>query len=426
MMLGSFNFFIHRIRERLWVRPLLMCIVAIAGAGLAKTADNFGIAASILPNIPTETIETLLKIIASSMLVIATFAVGSMVSSYASASSTATPRSLPLVVSDDVSQNALSIFIGAFIFSIIALIALMSGVYGTTGRFVIFCLTISVFGIVILVFLRWVDSIARLGKLGSTIDKVEAATMEAFLRRRRDVRLGGYPPMPLPETAQAVHAPTVGYVQRLDVGSLQAYAEETELRITVAALPGTFCAPDRPLAFVMVDPGSKKTFEPTRIADAFRIGDDRTFEDDPRFGLVVLSEIAGRALSPAVNDPGTAIDILGTFVRLFVAWAKEPEDKKEEPCQFDRVAIEEISVHDMFQDAFTAIARDGAGTVEVGIRLQKALRSLSSIGNPDLKLAAEHQADQALLHAEQALKLQTEFAAVRGVRSTAGTTETAQ
>ena len=59
---------------------------------------------------------------------------------------------------------------------------------------------------------------------------------------------------------------------------------------------------------------------------AFIVGDDRTFREDPRFGLVTLAEIAARALSPAVNDVGTAIDIVGTFVRLLARWAEPTGD----------------------------------------------------------------------------------------------------
>ena len=108
-MTDRLRFFLNRIGERLWVRPLIMCILSIAGAFLAKTADHFGID-GFLPEITRDAIESLLTISAASMLVIATFAVASMVSSYASAGSTATPRSFSLVIADDVSQNALSTF----------------------------------------------------------------------------------------------------------------------------------------------------------------------------------------------------------------------------------------------------------------------------------------------------------------------------
>jgi uncharacterized membrane protein len=177
------------------------------------------------------------------MLVIATFSVGTMISSYASAGATATPRSFPLIISDDVSQNALSSFIGAFIFSVVALIALLNGFYDTGGLFALFCLTLLVFAAVILFFVRWVDCIARLGRLGNIIDKVESATAEAFVKRRRASTLGGIPVGRRSDGDVAIYGDTVGYVQRVDVASLQELAGKLDFRLKIAALPGTFSAP---------------------------------------------------------------------------------------------------------------------------------------------------------------------------------------
>jgi uncharacterized membrane protein len=140
-MYERLKFFVNRIRERLWVKPLLMCVVAIAIAFLSKSTDYTGLG-EYVPEISTALIKTLLTIISTSMLGIATFSVASMVSAYASASSTATPRTFSLVIADDVSQNALSAFIGAFIFSIISLIALGNSYYDKAGRFTLFTATL--------------------------------------------------------------------------------------------------------------------------------------------------------------------------------------------------------------------------------------------------------------------------------------------
>jgi len=174
------RFFIHRIRERLWVMPLAACLLSIAGVFVAKIADTLPLG-HIVPQATAESVESILSIMASSMLVIATFAVGSMVSAYASVSTTASPRSFSLVVADDVSQRALSTFIGAFIFSIIGLIAAKNDFFDIVGRFVLFLLTVAMFGMVIFTFVGWVDRIARLGRLGATIEKVERATAAASL-----------------------------------------------------------------------------------------------------------------------------------------------------------------------------------------------------------------------------------------------------
>jgi len=172
-----------------------MCILSVGAVFLAKMVDVPKIG-QFVPEITLESLGILLTTISASMLVIATFAVASMVAAYASASSTATPRSFSLVISDDVSQNALSTFLGAFIFSIVAVIALKNGYYDKAGRFTLFALTIIVFAIGIVMFVKWVDSIARLGRLGTIITKVERATAVSLQRRRKSPTLSGIPAGP--------------------------------------------------------------------------------------------------------------------------------------------------------------------------------------------------------------------------------------
>ena len=182
----------------------------------------------------------------------------------------------------------------------------------------------------------------------------------------------------------------------------------------MASLPGSFVTPDRPLGSYVCDAEQTSSdIDPSALTDAFQVGDSRVYEDDPRFGLNALSEIASRALSPAVNDAGTAIDIIGRFLRLFTEWGSASTDGKDEgKPRFDRVEIPEISIDDMFEDAFSPIARDGAGTVEVQVRLQKALASLASSENDDIKAAAERHSRLLLKRAESELTLGEDIEAV--------------
>ena len=411
------RFYLARLRECLWLKPLISCVMSLVAAFTAKLAD-YVVPAQFFPNISSDSIETLLTIISASMLVIAVFAVGAMLSAYASASNSATPRSFPLVVGDDVSQNALSIFIGAFIFSIVALAAILNGFYGKPGRFVLFLMTMVVFAVVILSFVRWVDRIAKLGRLGNTIDKVEAAA-DAALKVHAQLPTLGAARETSDGQGTAVYPKTVGYVQNIDVARLQSLAEQIDSTISVCARPGTFATPGSPLAYVAKKDIPGSACVPEIITDAFVIGDQRTFESDPRFGLIVLSEIAGRALSPAVNDPGTAIDIIGTFVRLFVRWAQACEENDDRAVKYDRVAIMAISLNDMFDDAFNPSARDGASSVEVAIRLQKAFHALALLGHEEMKQAAIMHSELALKYAERSLQLPQEFEAVQSVSAVA-------
>jgi uncharacterized membrane protein len=100
-------------------------------------------------------------------------------------------------------------------------------------------------------------------------------------------------------------------------------------------------------------------------------------------------------------------------VRLFCLWVNEAGTGAPQAPTCDRVDVPALSVHDMFDDAFTAIARDGAGTIEVAIRLQKAFVSLASLGDTAVRDAAIHHARIAMTRSEKALQLPEEIASVR-------------
>lgn len=118
-----------------------------------------------------------------------------------------------------------------------------------------------------------------------------------------------------------------------------------------------------------------------------------------------------------LNDPGTAIYIVGRIVRLFCLWCEPGAARDENQPMYDRVEVPEISVRDMFDDAFTAIARDGAGKVGVAVRLQKALHSLASIGDENMREAANYHRELALERCRVALNASEDL---KDVRTAAG------
>ena len=65
--MGRILFLVRRLRERLWVKPLAFCLLAVLGVLAARAADSVAVL-DALPDISAETIEKLLSIIAASML----------------------------------------------------------------------------------------------------------------------------------------------------------------------------------------------------------------------------------------------------------------------------------------------------------------------------------------------------------------------
>jgi uncharacterized membrane protein len=434
-MTDRLRFLLSRLRERLWIKPLIACILSVAGVLLAHLADNLSLDAS-LPEISQDSVIEMLKVIATTMLGVATFAVASMVSAYASAGQMATARAFPLIVADDVSQNALSTFIAAFIFSIVGLTAAMNGYYGQAGRFTLFVLMALVLAIVVLTFVRWVDRIARLGRVGAIILKVEKATAEALARRRHQPFLGGIP-LSGPAAGTPLYPDTTGYLEHVDVQRLQHHAVKCGLRVRLDVLPGAYVGPTRSLCHLTpLDPGADPPPPPVlhRFVQSFTIGHSRQFDHDPRFGMLVLSEIACRALSPGINDHGTAISVIGSLRRLFEddvrarkgkdGNADEDEHKhkhnhkhkhkhrKEGPERYDRVAVPALEIDALFDDAFSPIARDGAKSTQVVLCLLRHLGELGHYG-PAMRACAQLHADLTLARAQQALDFPRDLALVR-------------
>ena len=168
----------------------------------------------------------------------------------------------------------------------------------------------------------------------------------------------------------------------------------------------------RPLARI-AGPLDDDTVE--RVRGAFAVSDGRSFDQDPRFGLCVLAEIASRALSPAVNDPGTAIDVLGRGERLMTLWAEGQGRAEPAPDEAPPVFVRGIEPDDMFDDLFAPIARDGAGMIEVQIRLQKVLRALDALDDRKTSAAAARHSELALQRAEKALAMEHEIDALRAL-----------
>ena len=125
------------------------------------------------------------------MLAVTVFSVSTMVAAYGAATSNVTPRATKLLMEDNTSQNVLGTFIGAFLFSLVGIIALSTGLYGSQGRAILLVVTVGLIALIAVTILRWIDYLSRFGRLGETIQRVEEATWKAMKTRLAHPYLGG-------------------------------------------------------------------------------------------------------------------------------------------------------------------------------------------------------------------------------------------
>ena len=155
--------------KKVWVRVVAFASLAAASVILARVAGAY-IPDAWTGLVGTEAVDQLLEIMASSMLAVTTFSLSVAVSAFTAAAQSATPRAANLLQQDPTTQNVLSTFLGAFIFSLVALLALKGGFYSETGVVVLFATTALVMLLVILAFLRWIAHLMTFGRIADIID----------------------------------------------------------------------------------------------------------------------------------------------------------------------------------------------------------------------------------------------------------------
>ncbi|MFN3845869.1 MAG: DUF2254 domain-containing protein [Paracoccaceae bacterium] len=385
MAVTRFVFLARQTLRKLWVRISVFAVASVAVVAVAPLISR--VLPDWLARIEAgEAIGSILTILASSMLAVTTFSVSIMVAAFGVAAGSGTPRAVALLKEDSTSQMVLATFLGSFLFSLSGLIGIRSGTFDAGARVVLFFVTLVVTLAIVVALVRWITHLSNFGRLDDTIERVEAVASAAMQERVAKPYLGGVPAGPETSGWTLVMSETTGYLCHIDMPALQELASARAMdgsgpKVLIKVLPGAFVRRGSPLAAVSPDFAPDKDpkvakDELGQIRRAFSIANNRTYDQDPRFGLLVLSEIAERALSPAVNDPGTAVDVLGRQYRILENWTAWDEDAVAE---YPLVAVPGLAMLDLLEDAFAAIARDGAGVFSVQMRLQKLVLALAQL-----------------------------------------------
>ena len=407
----SLKIILVSLTKKMWPKVSAYALFGVASA-LAALVFKEHISDKLSDVVDRETVSSILTILASSMLAVTTFSLSTMVSAYSAATANVTPRATPLITEDKTTQNALSTFLGTFLFSLVGIIALNMGAYEGSGRFILFIVTLAVIVLIVVTLIRWIERLTSLGRVSETSRLVEVAAAKAMKNRARKPTFGCRKLDALPDNLKPggeLAAESSGYVQFLDARALSKLAGQYETDVYVTAMPGKYVTRGTRLALTAISltAESRKAF-----LKCFTLADQRTFEQDPRYGLCVLMEIASRAASDAMHDNGTAIDVIARLDRVLEVYAQGRD--KTGDTELSRVWIPELRIDDLFNDAFGPLIRNAAKVFEVQLRLQKALVHLGSLDNDYLESARKFSR-MALKHSEAGIFLEEDQAELRGI-----------
>ena len=322
--------------------------------------------------------QATLSAIASGMLVFTGFVLSILTFAAQFGSSSFTPRLMRSLATDTGTKIALGIFVATFIYSLL-LLAEIDPADGAVPQFSVL-LAIVLVGVSVLEFLRMI--VATSGAIRSGIVVSEVG------RRGRRVIDGLFPkPATAPSPQKLEHRrpdadsraiPCAEYgggvLQAVDVAGIVAIAEDSGASVALEPAVGDY-VPTGAILFRVY--GTSADIE-ERLLRSVALGDERTFHQDPTFAIQILVDIALKALSPAVNDPTTAIEALGRIEDLLLLLGRRelPEGVRHDDQGEARFFYRTRTWEDYLSLALTEIRVFGAGSHSFARRLDEVIDGL--------------------------------------------------
>ena len=388
-MIKSAFLILFQLSQRLAVRVLMIAALALLALVIAVAFGHY-IPDWMVDGLGTRSLDTILNMLAMSMLKVTTFSLSVMTGAIQFASSQTSPRSRFVLRMDTRTHSVLANFVGAFLFSLIGIILRATPFMGEKESVLLFLFTCVVVAMVVVSIVQWINHLESLGSVDATISEIADVAntcMEQFTARPA---LGGHAitreELERFPRNRAILAQSDGYVQQIFEDILRDQCEACDLDLYLAVRPGSFVCAGMPLAYLENGHELSETAR-VLIRSGFKIDTTRSFEQDPLLGVTTLTEVASRALSSGINDPQTAIDVVHRLTALLLR--ADPAGRPA-PIKSDNARIWMVppTVEAFYCASFDVIARDGAGLDEVQSSVRTALEQLERESGPVGRAAA--------------------------------------
>ncbi len=172
---------------------------------------------------------------------------------------------------------------------------------------------------------------------------------------------------------------TSGYIRFVDTGRLVSLAKTYRVKLQVVRRVGLFVPEGTPL--LVAHKGERLTADILQdLRRAIDLGPSRTLQQDVEFGILQIVDIALKAISPAVNDPTTAIGCVDQLSRIMIRLASKepPESLLYDPPGVFRVRVPWNDFEQLLTTAFEQIRLYAKADVAVSLRLLRALADIAS------------------------------------------------
>lgn len=309
------------LRVQLWIIPSIAALLAAMAALVLIWIDPQTDALGLPLDIGAESARAVFTSISGAMISFTALVFSVTMLVLQLASTQLSPRVARSFLRDRFNQSVLGLFVATFVFSLLMLAAVAPdsvpqlGVVGAIGMVLA----------AILVFVAYLDHMAQAIRPTSVMRAITDETLSVIdahyppLEEGKSVEAGVEGPrVSGPDDSVVTWTDGAGYVQAIDKDALLTFASAEASDVDLGVGHGHFLAPGFVLLRLRDGTARSITAADAGLEGAIRLGSERTMSEDPEFGFRQLVDVALRALSPSLNDPTTAnqvIDRLGELLR---------------------------------------------------------------------------------------------------------------
>ena len=303
------------------------------------------------------------------------FTFASMLVAIQIASAQLSPR---IIVTALLRDNAIRIVVGLFTYGLV----ISLGARNRTETIPDFVISIAaLWGLVsVVAFLFLIDHAARLLRPLSIVRRVAEQGLKVFADVYPEA-VGLEPDLPrlrtdtLPAGRTIAHAGKSGVIIAVNIRALVAAAARFDGVLELVPQVGDFVATGRPLLVVRNSTGS---VDERHLAGQVAFGPERTIEQDSIFAFRVIVDIAIKALSPAINDPTTAVTAIDQLQRLLQDVGRRylRGETILDAAGQSRLILRTPNWEDFVQLSCSEIRYYGASNFQIARRLQAMLLDL--------------------------------------------------
>lgn len=223
-----------------------------------------------------------------------------------------------------------------------------------------------------------------------------------------------------PKESALLYAVSEGYLQAIRLESLIELAAEHDHQIEVRKRPGDFVQEGAELAAVG---GDKTDWQDdsrlkSRYQNCFLCGSVRTPRQDIEAGLLELVEAGVRAMSPGVNDPMTAINVIDYLSAFFrhVVRRKWPDEVLQDADGTPRIKVVPVIFPDMLATGFNQLRQNAGGSVVVLTRMLEGLEAIAEVTQDATdREAIDHHAGLVLREAQRSISEESDLEPIKSI-----------